>query len=89
MPADIVSTTLLPSRMQEQLILMDDYGTTQHLYISVADAANRQTLITQHQTDMAARQAQLEAYAKANGHDLTAQKLTNLTAKQAKLKGAK
>jgi hypothetical protein len=86
MPADIVQTTLLPARMQECVVLMDDYGSVHRLYISVAQAATRQALITAQQTAMNERQTQLESYAAANNHDLSSQKLPNLAAKQAKLK---
>jgi len=87
MPADIVQTTMLMARRQELVILMDDYGSVHHLYISVADAGNRAALIAQHQADMETAQTQLEAYAAANGHDLTSQKLADIAAKAAKLKG--
>jgi hypothetical protein len=73
--------------MQEAIVLMDDYGSLHKLYINVSQQANRQSLITAAQVAMSQRQAQLETYAAANGHDLSTTKLPNLTAKQAKLKG--
>lgn len=87
MAADIVQTTLLPARMQECIVLMDDYGSTHRLYINVSQAANRATLISAQQATMNERQTQLETYAKANGHTLSP--LANLAAKQAKLKAGK
>jgi hypothetical protein len=89
MPADIVQTTLLPARMQECVILMDDYGSTHRLYINVSQAATRQALITAQQTAMNQRQTDLEAYAAALKQDISSQKLPDLAAKQAKLKGPK
>jgi len=89
MPAEIVQTTLLPARMQECVVLMDDYGSTHRLYINVAQAPSRDSIIAAEQAAMNGRQTQLEAYATANGHDLSGLKLANVAAKQAKLKGPK
>lgn len=70
--------------MRERIVFMDDYGTTHILYVKVSQAQERGNLIAETQAAMNAQQAQLEAYAKANGHDLSAQKLANIAAKEAK-----
>jgi hypothetical protein len=85
MPAEIVQTTLQMAHMRECVVLMDDYGTQHRLYIKVSQASERGNIIAAEQAAMNARQTELEAYAAANSHDLSAQKLTTISAKQAKL----
>jgi hypothetical protein len=89
MPSDIVRTTLQAAHMRECIVLMDDFGTQHRLYINVTQASERGNIIADQQAAMNARQTELEAYAAANNHDLSAQKLTTIAAKQAKLTPAK
>jgi hypothetical protein len=89
MPADIVQTTLLLERMQECVTLMDDYGNIHRVYINITQSATRAAKISAVQALMENLQTQLEAYATANGHDLSADKLPSLAAKQAKIKASR
>jgi hypothetical protein len=86
--SDIVSTRILPDRYQEQIVLMDDYGTVQHIYVDVLTASKRATCIAETQTAMDAKELALEAYAKANGHDISGQKSTGLAKKAAAMKSS-
>ena len=83
MPTDIVKTEILVTHKRERVLLMDDYGSAYHLYIAVSAAAQRQPLIDQHTKLMNTNQDAMEAYAKANGHDLSAQKAAGIAKKQA------
>ena len=85
MPSDIIQTTLQTAHMRECVVLMDDYGSQHRLYIKVSQASERGNIIASEQAAMNARQTELEAYAAANNHDLSTQKLTTIAAKQAKL----
>ncbi len=88
MSSDIISTRILPDRYQEQIVLMDDYGTVQHIYVDVLTASKRATCIAEAQTAMDAKEQTLEAYAKTNGHDISGLKLTGLAKKAAAMRSS-
>jgi uncharacterized protein YjfI (DUF2170 family) len=74
MAAEIVNSGILPAQGQERIVIMDDYGSDLQLYVSVSDAANRQTLIDAAIAQQSANQTALEAYAAAHNIDLSAAK---------------
>jgi hypothetical protein len=86
LPSDIISTRIIPDRYEEQIVFMDDYGSAQHLYVNIALASQRATRIAETQTAMDAKELALEAYAKANGHDISGLKSTGLAKKAAAMK---
>jgi hypothetical protein len=84
MSIDIVSKNIDTGEKRERLILMDDYGADFHVYIPVtATAAERATSLQNAITLMQSNQDAMEAYATANGHDLSAQKAAGIAKKQA------
>jgi hypothetical protein len=75
MAVEIVRSEIRAARREEYFVVMDDFGAELHFRIPVTfTAAQRQAEIASKMAAHAATQAQLEAYAHANGHDLTAQK---------------
>jgi hypothetical protein len=85
MPIDIVKTELLVNEKREHIELMDDYGSSHHVYIPVLLGSTRQQVLQEHVTLMENTQAAMEQYATAHGHDLTAQKAAGIAKKQALL----
>ena len=88
MPADVISSTLLPAQGRELITIMDDYGTEFQLYVSVSDSANRQSYIDAALAQQSANQAALEAYAAQHGHDLSIQKAQGMAKKKAAMQPA-
>ena len=82
MPASVVRSEINPSQAHEKITVMDDYGTEAQLYVPVSDSANRQHHIDAMLAQQTANEAALEAYAKAHGIDLSAQKTAGLIKKE-------
>lgn len=85
MSIDIVASEMKVHQKRERLVLMDDYGSTHHVYIPVSQAANRATIIAEHVALMQANQDAMEAYATAHGHDISNQKTAGTVTKTALL----
>lgn len=86
MSAEILTTRLIPEQGNEEIIIMDDYGTEYRLYVPVTDPANRQSRIDGALAKQSANQAALESYAAAHSIDLSAQRAVG-AAKKAAYKG--
>lgn len=83
MPIHITKSEILTSEKREHVELMDDYGSVQHVYIPVLLGSTRQQVLQDHVTLMENHQAAMEAYATANGHDISSQKTAGIAKKQA------
>jgi hypothetical protein len=74
---------LFPDRRVELIEIMDDYGTSSHLYVPVTQLAQRGSLVTDAISEADQAQAQLEAYASSAGHSLTAMKEAGIAKRKA------
>lgn len=86
MPAEFINSALIADKGVESVLIMDDYGTDFRLTIPVSMVAQRAQIIADAITERTAYQTSIEAYATANGIDLSAQLAAGL-AKKAKAKG--
>ncbi len=85
MSIDITKSELLIHERREHLEMMDDYGNKHHVYIGVlgSGAQTRDSVIAAHVSLMQSNQDAMEAYAKAHGHDISAQKAAGIAKKHA------
>ncbi len=66
MATQIKSNQILAAQGMELVVLLDDLGTENHLYLAITDAANRDTNIAAAKSEMDANVAAIQAYAGAN-----------------------
>ena len=63
---------ILPTRHQEQLVFFDIFGKRFDVYLNITSGPDRAAKIASTLSSMNATEASIQAYATANGHDLTA-----------------